>query len=326
MPEEVQCSTKTHNLDTMSCYSLDFFRHRVEPYVSICTCYIETNIRRANVVITPVYKDGELLGFSKVTRDLSERKKAESKLIAAYEDASQLKSEFLANMSHEIRTPMHGMLSALTLLLDTQLNPEQLELARIIQESGEVLLHVINDILDYSKLASGSFSISHDIISVPEIILSVFRAHQTVSKPGITFEKGIDPRIPMDAEGDGFRFRQIVENLVSNASKFTEQGYIRIHATQQHEDDTTCTVLIEVIDTGIGVPLLASKSLFTPFTQFDTSATKRYKGTGLGLSICKSLVELMSGNIGFRPNPGGIGSVFWYVFSILFLLCICGTR
>ncbi|KAF2446460.1 sensor histidine kinase-like protein/response regulator Fos-1 [Karstenula rhodostoma CBS 690.94] len=270
----------------------------------------------ANVVITPVRKDGALLGFSKVTRDLSERKKAESKLIAVYEEASRLKSEFLANMSHEIRTPMHGMLSALTLLLDTQLNPEQLELAHIIQESGEVLLHVINDILDYSKLASGSFSISHDIISVREIILSVFRAHEKVSKPGITLEKDIDPRLPIAAEGDSFRFRQIVENLVSNASKFTEQGYIRIQATQQHEDDTKYIVLIEVIDTGIGVPLIASGSLFTPFNQFDNSATKRYKGTGLGLSICKSLVELMGGNIGFRPNPEGTGSVFWFTAQL----------
>ncbi|KAL5388922.1 hypothetical protein DPSP01_002629 [Paraphaeosphaeria sporulosa] len=270
----------------------------------------------ANVVITPVYKDGELLGFSKITRDLSERKKAESKLIAAYEEASQLKSEFLANMSHEIRTPMHGMLSALTLLLDTQLNPEQLDLTRIVQESGEVLLHVINDILDYSKLASGSFSISHDIISVPDIISSVFRAHQKSIKADITLEKYIDPKLPVAAEGDNIRYRQVVENLVSNASKFTEQGYIRLRATQQHEDDTKHTVLIEVIDTGIGVPLIASKSLFTPFTQFDNSATKRYKGTGLGLSICKSLVELMGGNIGYRPNPEGTGSVFWFTAQL----------
>ncbi|KAJ4354091.1 uncharacterized protein N0V89_005824 [Didymosphaeria variabile] len=270
----------------------------------------------ANVVITPLYKDDVHLGFSKVTRDLSERKKAESKLIAAYEESSKLKSEFLANMSHEIRTPMHGMLSALTLLLDTQLNPEQLELARVIEESGDVLLHVINDILDYSKLASGSFSISRDIISAPEVILSVFRAHQRVSKSGVSFETLIDPRLPIAAEGDSFRFRQIVENLISNASKFTEQGSIRIHATLQHEDENTYTVLTEVIDTGIGVPLIASGSLFTPFTQFDNSATKRYKGTGLGLSICKSLAELMGGDIGFHPNPEGKGSIFWFTAKL----------
>ncbi|KAL1608466.1 hypothetical protein SLS60_003408 [Paraconiothyrium brasiliense] len=270
----------------------------------------------ANVVITPIYKDDVLLGFSKVTRDLSERKKAESRLIAAYEESSKLKSEFLANMSHEIRTPMHGMLSALTLLLDTQLSPEQLDLAHVIEESGEVLLHVINDILDYSKLASGSFSISRDIISVPEAISSVFRAHQRVSKPGVSFETLMDPRLPIAAEGDSFRFRQIIVNLLSNAAKFTEEGCVRLHATLQHEDESTYTVLTEVIDTGIGVPPIASGSLFTPFTQFDNSATKRYKGTGLGLSICKSLAELMGGDIGFHPNPEGKGSIFWFTAKL----------
>lgn len=266
-------------------------------------------------MITPVYKDGVLLGFSKVTRDLSERKKVESELIAAYEESSKLKSEFLANMSHEIRTPMHGMLSALTLLLDTQLSPEQLELARVIEESGEVLLHVINDILDYSKLASGSFSVSHDIVSVPEIILSVYRAQQKIRKPGVLLEHHIDSRVPIAAEGDSFRFRQVCQNLLNNAAKFTEQGRIQIRATLKHEDDNSFVILTEIIDTGIGVPETSSDSLFTPFTQFDNSATKRYKGTGLGLSICKSLALLMGGDIGFHPNPEGQGSIFWYVFS-----------
>lgn len=257
-----------------------------------------------------------LLGFSKVTRDLSERKKAESRLIAAYEEASKLKSEFLANMSHEIRTPMHGMLAALTLLLDTSLDPEQLELARVIEESGEVLLQVINDILDYSKLASGSFSIAHDIISVPDIILSVFRAHEKMCKPNVRLEKSIDPMLPSAAEGDSLRYRQIVQNLLSNATKFTEEGYVQIHATLKEEDDEYYTILTEVIDSGIGVPAIASGSLFTPFTQFDNSATKRYKGTGLGLSICRSLAELMGGNIGFHGNTEGSGSVFWFTAKL----------
>ncbi|KAF1974653.1 hypothetical protein BU23DRAFT_579721 [Bimuria novae-zelandiae CBS 107.79] len=270
----------------------------------------------ANVVITPVYKDNVLLGFSKVTRDLTERKKAESTLISAYEEASKLKSEFLANMSHEIRTPMHGMLAALTLLLDTDLNPEQLELARVIEESGEVLLQVINDILDYSKLASGNFPISHDIISVSDIILSVFRTHEKCSKPNVLLQKSIDPKLPSAAEGDSLRYRQIVQNLLSNATKFTDEGYVRMQAKLQQEDDEYYTILTEVVDSGIGVPAIASGSLFTPFTQFDNSATKRYKGTGLGLSICKSLAELMGGKIGFHPNSEGKGSVFWFTAKL----------
>ncbi|CAG5188119.1 uncharacterized protein ALTATR162_LOCUS11878 [Alternaria atra] len=266
----------------------------------------------ANVVITPVYKDNVLLGFSKVTRDLTERRKAENSLIAAYEEASKLKSEFLANMSHEIRTPMHGMLSALTLLLDTKLDNNQRELTRIIQESGDVLLQLIDDFLDFSKLASGSFSISNDIISVSDVIQSVFRAHQTCHSPDVKLEIELDDNLPRSAEGDSLRYRQIVQNLLSNATKFTEQGYVRIVARLQKEDQDYFTILTEVIDSGIGVPASGSQTLFTPFTQIDNSTTKRYKGTGLGLSICKSLAELMGGNIGFHPNPEGPGSVFWF--------------
>jgi osomolarity two-component system sensor histidine kinase TcsA len=115
-------------------------------------------------------RDGIHIGFSKVTRDLTERKAAESRVVAAYEESAKLKSAFLANTSHEIRTPLHGMLSALTLLMDTKLTPEQRELGSIIEESGSVLLQVINDILDYSKLSSGVFSVSVDtVVSIPSL-------------------------------------------------------------------------------------------------------------------------------------------------------------
>jgi osomolarity two-component system sensor histidine kinase TcsA len=204
------------------------------------------------------------------------------------------------------------MLSALTLLLDTELTPEQRELTHVIEESGEILLQVINDILDYSKLASGCFSINNDIISVPEIIQSVFRTHEKCSKAGIELKSYLDPALPKAAEGDSLRYRQIVQNLMSNATKFTESGYVQVNAKLQAEDDEFYTILTEVIDTGIGVPTIVSGSLFTPFMQFDNSATKRYKGTGLGLSICKSLAELMGGRIGFYTNPEGQGSVFWF--------------
>jgi CheY-like chemotaxis protein len=204
------------------------------------------------------------------------------------------------------------MLSALTLLLDTALDPEQLELAHVIQEAGGILLQVINDILDYSKLASGCFSISKDIINVPEIIQSIFRAHEKTVKPSITLVSYIDPKLPKAAEGDSLRYRQIVQNLVSNATKFTEEGYVHINARLLEEDDDYYTILTEVIDSGIGVPADLSGSLFTPFMQFDNSATKRYKGTGLGLSICKSLAELMGGKIGFLRNPDDHGSIFWF--------------
>lgn len=266
----------------------------------------------ANVVITSVYRDGVHIGFSKVTRDLTERKAAESRLIAAFEESAKLKSAFLANISHEIRTPMHGMLSALTLLMDSSLTPEQRELGSIIEESGSVLLRLINDILDYSKLASGNFSIGTDVIRVADIIASVVRGVHATVKPGVSFQTFLDPNLPKYAEGDPLRYRQIVQNLLSNSVKFTESGFIHIRASVVDEDDAFYTIRTDVTDTGIGIPESATPTLFRPFTQFDSSVTKRHRGTGLGLSICKSLAEMMGGKIGFQPNPEGQGSIFWF--------------
>jgi len=178
----------------------------------------------ANVVITAVYANGVHVGFGKVTRDLTERKAAESRLIAAYEESSNLKSEFLANMSHEIRTPMHGMLSANTLLLETNLTEAQRDLVNIIEDSGKVLLDVINDILDYSKLSSGNFSLSSDIVGFTNILSSVVRNFQTILTPGVQFELHLSPNIPKSAQGDPLRYRQIAQNLIGNAVKFYGKG------------------------------------------------------------------------------------------------------
>jgi osomolarity two-component system sensor histidine kinase TcsA len=206
---------------------------------------------------------------------------------------------------------MHGMLTASMLLMDTRLTPEQKELAHIIEESGSVLLQVINDILDYSKLASGSFTVNTSTISVLDIISAVVRASQATLREGVVIQTEIDDNVPKNVQSDPLRYRQVLQNIVGNAIKFTEKGNIRIVTSVQKEDDSCCILMTEVIDTGIGVPHYAVDALFTPFSQFDNSTTKRYKGTGLGLSICKSLVELMGGHIGFRPNPER-GSTFWF--------------
>lgn len=270
----------------------------------------------ANVIITAVYKDGVHVGFGKVTRDLTERKASEARLISVYEESERLKSEFLANMSHEIRTPMHGMLSACSLLLETPLTDKQRDIASIMDESGKVLLQVINDILDYSKLASGSFSINTDIVGVTSIITSVVRSVQATLQPTVYFELFLSADLPKSAQGDPLRFRQIVQNIVGNAAKFTEKGSIRVRASLQAEDSDSYTVMTEVTDTGIGISEESARGLFTPFTQFDLTTTKRYKGTGLGLSIAKSLAELMGGQIGYRPSPERHGSIFWFTVKL----------
>jgi osomolarity two-component system sensor histidine kinase TcsA len=270
----------------------------------------------ANVIIASVYREGILTGFSKVTRDLTERKAGEARLIAAYEEAAKLKSDFLANMSHEIRTPMHGMLSALSLLIDTGLEPAQQEFAAIIDESGKILLRVINDILDYSKLISGSVAIRREVIKIADIISAVRRCFEMEANEGLRFEIDLDPHLPTFARGDPLRYHQLLQNLVSNAVKFTEKGYVRIKVILTNEDETSYSVRTEVTDSGIGVPPESENLLFTPFTQLDNSSTKRYKGTGLGLSICKSLAELMGGVVGFTRNPEHQGSIFYFTMQM----------
>jgi len=207
---------------------------------------------------------------------------------------------------------MHGMLSACSLLLDTQLSPEQRETAGIIGESGQVLLQVINDILDYSKLASGNFSIHADVVGVANIITSVVRSEQTTLEQAVHFELLLEPDVPKSVQGDPLRYRQIVQNIIGNAAKFTERGCISVKASLESEDNDYCVILTQVTDTGIGISDASARNLFTPFTQLEEMTKKRYQGTGLGLSICKSLVELMGGQIGYRPNPGRHGSIFWF--------------
>ncbi|KAH7117298.1 hypothetical protein EDB81DRAFT_873207 [Dactylonectria macrodidyma] len=276
----------------------------------------------ANVVITAVYKNDIHVGFGKVTRNLTERKEAEMRLIAAYEESTKLKNDFLANISHEIRTPMHGMLSACSLLMDDRLTEDQQETANIIEESGRVLLQVINDILDYSKLTAGSFSIINDPIDVATIMTSVVRSVQTTVQPGVSLSLVLARDLPKVAKGDPLRYRQISENIVGNAGKFTEKGSVSVVVSLLAQDAATYTILTEVTDTGNGVSEDAAQNLFKPFTQLDTTYQKRRQGTGLGLSIAKTLAELMGGGIGYTPNPERQGSVFWFSVKLNKLNCL----
>lgn len=267
----------------------------------------------ANVMVSPVYDQGRHVGFVKITRDLTERKAAEARLIAAYEESSKLKSDFLANMSHEIRTPMHGMLLAITMLSGTDIDDKQREYMNIIEDTGQMLLQIINDLLDYSKLASGTFSITPDVLDVEEVIDAVVRNSRPTLKPGVALETHMQPGLPKHVRGDPLRYRQIVQNLIGNAAKFTEEGHITVRTSYApcDEDPESYEITTEVADTGIGVPEHATNSLFTPFSRFSDPKRKQYQGAGLGLSICKSLAELMEGTIGHHANPEGRGSVFW---------------
>lgn len=175
-----------------------------------------------------------------------------------------------------------------------------------------MLLQVINEISDYSKLASGSFSINADIVAIAAIVTSVVRSERPTLSPGVHFELQLGQYLPKSVQGDPLKYRQVIQNLIRNAAKFTDRGSISVKVSVKEEDEDSYVMLSEVVDTGIGVSETSSANLFKPFTQLEETTRKHYQGTGLGLSISESLVHLMGGEIGHRPNPDRRGSLFWF--------------
>jgi len=236
-------------------------------------------------------------------------------MVVRLERAMQAKGEFLAHMSHEIRTPMNGLLGTVSLLQDLGVTAKQKECIDTIQNCGESLLRIVNDILDLSKIESGKLLVE----SIPFRLATLLEETEAVIAPAAT-AKGLDLRrefeagLPAALRGDPQRLRQVLLNLLSNAVKFTEHGSVTLKVSVRERSQNDVTLQFTVADTGIGIPAAAQEAIFEPFRQADSSTTRRYGGTGLGLAISRGLVIAMNGELDIESEPG-LGSAFRFTVS-----------
>lgn len=228
------------------------------------------------------------------------------------ESANKIKSLFLANMSHEIRTPMNGILGTIQLLESTTIGMEQSKYITMLKESSNTLLSIINDILDISEIESGTYKLNNEQFSLREIVNNIYNYLLICgNSKGLEVSYYFDPAADCSVIGDERRLKQILNNLISNAIKFTQEGYISFRVTKIYSDNDCVKMKFAIRDTGIGIEESFKEKIFSAFNQGDISMNKKYMGAGLGLAISKQIVTLMNGNISFESTVGQ-GSTFFF--------------